>query len=72
MRCDCASEVSKKLKEHRGEELVLAVFLDGSPSLPVLETYRDGDRKKRGRLTLTPNFCPFCGKDTRVPTGSRS
>ena len=58
-RCDCVDKVNAQLKARgMGEELSLAFYPDGKGDItatPIIETVR-------GKTTLIPNFCPFCGK----------
>jgi hypothetical protein len=56
--CDCIDKVNAAI-EPTGNRLLLMLFFDGSPSLPVIVTTPVG--KKAKRMNLTSPFCPFCG-----------
>ena len=71
MKCTCITDVEAKLKEAGYEDAEIKGKIFTMPnfemrlgvSVEYYERMKNGEKKKRPTvLTLTPSYCPFCGK----------
>jgi hypothetical protein len=60
MNCNCITDIEKKLQETLTAELGTAAHLTEFKITADAKGYRKGHR-----ITVTANFCPFCGKPTK-------
>lgn len=65
----CVEEMNKLLAT-RGEELDLAFNLKGETFMRI-KTYPLGHPERKGKLTVVPNYCPFCGLNLKVESESK-
>ncbi len=60
--CNCVAQANKGLERYNGEVDVAHFIIQGI-SLPKIAVVKKDDKIRQKPPVLTPNFCPFCGKE---------